>query len=233
MMMRNSPAPRWVLAVATLLSISASAYGAKADSATVIVPDAPNPPRYAEPPSRTTYVVTPPPSYDFPPAPYERPELYRSPFRLHLGPQAVTTGRGLGAGLGLAGDFGTGSVGFRLSAAWFRGEPTSNDSSGGTSPLGEGLAQFTGEITLDFFKRGPFHPVFGFGIGYARAARGDSAGSMGIGTARLGFEYALGLDDADVRLGAGITGVLPGPADQDAKDVKGYALIGATLGVGF
>jgi hypothetical protein len=166
---------------------------------------------------------------DEPPPPlYERPDLYRSPFRLHIGPSAVTTGRGLGMGLGVAGDFGRGSVGLRLAATWLRGEPGSEG-----SRIGDGLSQYTGELTLDLYKRGPVHPIFALGFGLARVSRGDTAGSIGIGTARLGIEYALGLDDADVRIGLGVMGVLPGPADRQVSDVKGYFLTGASIGIGF
>jgi len=55
----------------------------------------------------------------------------------------------------------------------------------------------------------------------------------GIGTARLGFEYAFLFDDADVRLGAGITGVLPGPAPESARGSQGLRIAGATISIGF
>lgn len=165
-----------------------------------------------------------------PPEPPSR-ELYRSPMRLHIGPMGVTTGRSLGLGMGIAADFGRGSVGFRMSAAWMRGE--SGDPARAPSPMADGLAQYTGELTLDFHKRGPVHPVFGLGFGLAHINRGDGAGNVGIGTARFGLEYAIALDDADVRLGGGIMGVLPGPADREVADVRGYAIIGASLGIGF
>ena len=236
--------PARLLALFTpCLSVSIVLAGvARADDATVTVGSAPRrdpaPMRYADPP-----LVATSPSYDAlrsrdydgervdRDAPVVR-ELYRAPFRLHLGPMGVTTGRSVGAGLGLAADFGSGSVGFRMAAAWLRGEP-SGGSSFELSPLSEGLAQYTGEVTIDFHKRGPVHPVFGLGLGVAHINRGDGAGNLGIGTARLGLEYAIPLDDADVRLGAGLTGVLPGPADREVADVRGYALIGASLGVGF
>ncbi len=194
---------------------------ARADSAVVSVGFA------QPPPGRTTYV------YDAPPPPVAvdppEPEVYRSPMRLHIGPVGATTGRGFAPGLGLAADFGRGTVGFRLAAAWMRGEPSGTDA----SPIGEGLSQYTGELTLDLHKRGPWHPVLGVGFGLARATRGDSGGNMGIGTARLGLEYSLGLDDADVRFGAGLMGVLPGPVDQNVEDVKGWALAGVSVGIGF
>jgi hypothetical protein len=157
------------------------------------------------------------------------PEGDRSVFRLHLGPVAATTGRGLGPGLGVAADFGSGTLGFRLAAAWAHGEP----STASPSPIGGSLAQYTGELTLDLAKRGPLHPVLGIGFGYARVDSGSAAGGLGVGTARVGLEYALLLDDADVRFSAGVLGTLPGPADSSVADLRGWALLGATVGVGF
>jgi hypothetical protein len=224
-----------LVGIAVFASLLAVGSLAQADDAQVSVGYAEPPPRrYADPP----WTPPPPPrlqpvAVDDPP-PYEEPEPYRSPLRLHLGPMGLTTGRSMGLGLGLAADFGRGSVGVRLAAAWMRGEPSSSDPSVAASPLGGGLSQYTGELTLDLHKRGPIHPVFGLGLGVARASRADGvSGTMGIGTARFGLEYALALDDADVRIGAGITGVLPGPADREVEDTKGYALVGASIGIGF
>jgi hypothetical protein len=188
--------------------------------------------RFAEPPPRYAQHAQPPviASERSEPGPEAlEEELYRAPVRFHVGPVGATTGRGLGLGLGLAADMGRGSVGFRLAAAWVRGEPSGAD----TSTIADGLSQYSGELTLDLRKRGPWHPLLGVGFGVARVNRGDGGGYLGVGTARLGLEYALGLDDADVRFGGGITGVLPGPADQEVRDVKGWALVGATVGIGF
>jgi hypothetical protein len=204
---------------------------ARADQAIVVVGTPPSPPppppeRFANPPYiASSPVVTPQPYED----PERYTELYRSPMRLHIGPAGVTTGQSLGMGLGLAADFGRGSVGFRLSAAWLRGE--GGDAS--RTPIGDGLSQYTGEVTLDFNKRGPWHPVLGVGAGVARVSRADSGGTIGIGTAGLRLEYALAFDDADVRIGIGGWGVMAGPSDREVKDVRSYALLGATLGIGF
>ncbi len=165
------------------------------------------------------------------PAPPELPhEDYRSPFRLSLGPAGVTTGRGLGFGLGLAADFGTGTVGARISAAWLRAE-----SSDGNGPLSGGLGHYAAELNLDLHKAGPWHPVLGVGFGLAHVSGTDlrPGGFAGVGLARLGFEYALGLDDADVRIGVHVTGALPGPADPEVAGLKGYVIGTAGIGIGF
>lgn len=170
-----------------------------------------------------------------PPREEERPperidDRLDSALRLHVGPVAATTGRGLAPGLGLAADFGHGTLGFRLDADWTRGEPSGGD----PSPIAGGVSQYTGELTLNFARHAALHPIAGVGFGYARVDRGAGvAGDMGIGTARIALEYALALDDADVRFALGITGALPGPADRAVSDVPGWAIVGATLGVGF
>ena len=171
----------------------------------------------------------PPPVEERPPErPVEHPDS--SSLRLHVGPVAATTGRGLGPGLGVAADFGRGTIGFRLDADWTRGEP----SGGEPSPIAGGVSQYTGQLTLNFARHAALHPIAGFGFGYARVDRGGGvAGDMAIGTGRLALEYALALDDADVRFALGVTGALPGPADRAVGDVPGWAVLGATLGVGF
>lgn len=196
--------------------------------ATIAVGD----PRFSQPPPRDPppVIVVRDPDVVTPPPPVER---YRSPFRLSVGPQAFVTGSDLGMGLGVAADFGTGTVGARLYAGWFRaqkqGTPDAN-----TSPTGNGFGQYTAEITLDFNKRGSFHPVLGLGFGALHVwhpVNGDLV--AGIGTARAGLEYAFAFDDADVRVGLGVTGVLPGPAPHALSELKGYALLGASIGIGF
>jgi hypothetical protein len=161
------------------------------------------------------------------------PELHRSPIRLQLGPAGITTGRGFGLGVGTALDIGTGTVGARLAAAWLRGEAPS-ESGVSRSPLGDALGQYTGEVTLDLHKGGPLHPVLGMGVGLIHVSRpAEGGGFAGIGTGRAGLDYALGLEDADVRVGASVTGVLTGPQDDELKDLRGYALVQATLSIGF
>ncbi|HEX8793349.1 MAG TPA: hypothetical protein VF765_20540 [Polyangiaceae bacterium] len=187
---------------------------ARADEAVVVVgrDDSPPPPRERE---------RPPERFD---------ERLDSALRLHVGPIAATTGRGLGPGLGLAADFGRGTLGFRLDADWTRGEPSGGDA----SPIAGGVSQYTGQLTLNFARHSALHPIAGVGFGYARVDRGAGvAGDMAIGTARIALEYALAFDDADVRFALGVTGALPGPADRAVGDVPGWAIFGATLGVGF
>lgn len=161
----------------------------------------------------------------------DRREVHRAPFRLQLGPQGITTGKGFGLGVGVGADFGTGSVGGRLAASWLRGEGTSG--SGAVTPTGDSIGIYSGEVTLDLHKRGPVHPVIGMGFGVLHVSRPDASGVAGVGTGRLGLDYSLGLDDADVRIGASVTGGLIGPIDADVKDLRAYALLGTHLAIGF
>ena len=210
---------------------------AHADSATVSVgdPDAfESPPRSERDPAQEPVIVRRDEGEERDPAQYESPQPpgYRAPFRLNVGPVGVTSGRGLGLGLGVAADFGTGTVGARISGAWARGENAGDDPSR-QSDLGTSLGQYTGELTLDLHKKGPIHPIFGVGFGLAHIDNTRGGGNAGIGIARLGVEYSLGLDDADVRLGAGITGVLAGPEDKEIEALRGYAVVGAQIAIGF
>ncbi|MBX3185617.1 MAG: hypothetical protein KF819_01325 [Labilithrix sp.] len=216
------------LILVLVLGSFGAASEARADDATVTVGGQGQ--RFSDPPEpRANPVAVDDPGYrryDFEPR-----ELRRSPFRLTLGPAGITTGKGFGVGVGVGADFGAGSVGGRLSVAWLRGEGT--NANGTSTPTGDSVGLYSGELTLDLHKRGPVHPIIGMGLGFLRVSRPDTSGWAGMGTTRLGVEYALGLDDADVRVGASVTGGLIGPVDSDVKDLKAYALTGIHLAIGF
>lgn len=211
-------------------SVLARANEARADDAIVTVGQQrfAEPPEENPPPQRTASapLVLDEPRFD-----RDSRDLHRSPFRLQLGPQGISTGKGFGIGVGVAADFGSGSVGGRLAASWLRGE--GNNADGTSTPTGDAIGIYTGEVTLDLHKRGPLHPVVGMGVGLLHVSRTDTSGLAGVGTGRLGLEYSLGLEDADVRVGASVTGGIIGPVDSDVKDLRAYALVGAHLAIGF
>lgn len=223
------------IAIAGVIAVGlflASGREALADDASVVVQ---GPAQFSEPPVRRDPVLI---AADAPRAVpddgliAQEPELRRAPFRLTLGPTGVTTGKGFGVGVGLGADFGSGSVGGRLSAAWLRGEGTSGG--GASTPTGDSVGHYSGEITLDLHKRGPIHPVIGMGAGFLHVSRPDKrSGFAGMGTGRFALEYALGLDDADVRVGASVTGGVTGPIDSEISDLRAYALSGVHLAIGF
>ncbi len=215
-----------VVAFGILTAASAVATPARADEAVVTVGRADDP-RFAR---RPDPIESQPIVPDEDPHELPRPELHRAPLRLQLAPTAITSGKGLGGGLQIAADFGTGTVGGRLAAAWMRGEGHAADSG---YPLGDSVGQYTGEITLDLHKRGALHPVLGIGFGLAHVSRPTGSGNAGIGTGRVGLDYALPVDDADVRVGVHATGVMTGPSDDEIKDLHGYALVAAVLSIGF
>jgi hypothetical protein len=214
--------------VAAGFVLLAAAPDARADDATLTIGEVPARPA-PQPDPDPPVVARPGPDPDRFIA--ETPELPRSPIRLTLGPTAITSGKGVGMGVGLGADFGTGSIGGRLSATWLHGEGKSD---GVSTPTGDAVGQYTGEITLDLHKRGPVHPVLGMGAGFVHVSRSDGkSGFGGVGTGRFALEYALGLEDTDVRVGASVTGGVLGPVDDEVKDLRAYALAGAHLAIGF
>lgn len=155
---------------------------------------------------------------------------YRAPFRLTIGPAAITSGQGIGPGLLAAADFGSGTVGVRLSAAWFRGEAQDDPS----ARLGTTLGMYSGELVLDLHKGGPLHPVLALGLGAVNIGKGQGIdGWAAAGLGRIGLEYAVALEDADVRVGVGLTGALLGPSDQTIADARAFAMMNATFSIGF
>lgn len=154
--------------------------------------------------------------------------LRRAGVRLTLGPSSVTTGAGLGYGLFAGLDLGTGSVGGRISGTWARAER-----SDGTSPTGNGFAQYLAELTLDPRREGALHPIFAVGLGVATVRGKNETSAAGVGSARVGLEYAFGLEDADVRVGANIFGAMAGPSEDALKDLRGYGGLSLQVSVGF
>ena len=193
--------------------------GAFADSASIGVGDS----QFARPPHPPDVIVVRDDTPELPKDPY------RAPFRLTVGPAAITTGQGIGPGLLAAADFGSGMVGLRLSAAWFRGE-TPGDSS---AALSDRAGLYAGELTLDMHESGPLHGVFGLGLGALNVGKADREGWAVAGLARLGFEYSLALDGADARFGAGVTGGLLGPGDAMATGAPAFVAANATFSIGF
>jgi hypothetical protein len=208
------------------LAVFLAPIAARAGDATLLIGD-----RFAPPPPRPVLAAPPEPVYEAPPN-FLSPDPYRSPIRLGVGPVGATTGLGLGFGLGATADFGKGTVGARVSAAWLKGEEKGGRDPS-TMPLGNALGQYTGELVVDLYKRGPAHPLLGVGFGAVHVTRATGSGFAGVGVARLGFEYALGLSDADVRLGGGVTGVLPGPMAPEAQGLTAYVLVTAGVTIGF
>ena len=210
-----------LLAAASIVTIAGTA---SADSAIIGVGDG----RFSRPPVVVVREEAPQPTIFE--TPQELPkDPYRSPFRLTLGPAAVTSGQGVGPGLFAAVDLGMGTVGVRLSAAWFRGE-TPDDPA---ARLGTSLGLYSGELVLDLHKGGPIHPILALGLGAVNIGKNDVDGWAVAGLGRIGLEYSLQLEDADVRIGAGLTGALLGPSDDVISNARAFAMFDGTLSIGF
>jgi hypothetical protein len=128
-------------------------------------------------------------------------------------------------GLMTALDIGRGPAGFRASAFWLQ---VGSDG---------GVAQYTGELTLDLGGRHSWRPVLGAGAGLARyyedGEDGTDAKSLGIGLVRVAVEYRIPVEATDTRAGLGVIGVLPAIRADDAPDLKPWMVVAASVGVGF
>jgi len=149
-------------------------------------------------------------------------------FRLHIGGTGRADSDRVTPGVMAAMDFGRGPAGFRASGAWLR--VGSED----------GLAQYTGELTLDAGGRSRWRPVLGAGVGLARTYRVDDTGtrtgggsSIGVGLLRVALEYRLPLEDIDARAGIHLIGTLPAIRAEGAPDLSPWIIGAATVGVGF
>lgn len=190
---------------------------------------------YAQPPEgvRRTYRAG---DDEYPPSPpsdcwceeraWSRREL--SPFRVHIGAAGRIVSEEVTPGMMTAVDIGRGPAGFRATALWAR---VGSD---------DGIAQYTGELTLDFGGRRSWRPVVGAGGGLARTWRVDDQGnrtsggaSLGLGLVRAGIEYRLPIEGTDARAGLNLIGILPAVRGEGAPDLKGWVVAGATIGVGF
>jgi hypothetical protein len=213
------------LVVATLTTVAGAA---SADSATISVG---NGSRFSRPPPEVVVVHDDTPQPTIFETPHELPkDPYRSPFRLTIGPAAITSGQGIGPGLFTAFDLGTGVVGVRLSAAWFRGEAADNPA----ARLGTTVGLYSGEAVLDLHKNGPIHPVLGLGLGAVNIGKDGGVDGWAVaGLARIGLEYSIALDEADVRFGAGVMGALLGPSDTAISNARAFAVFNTTLTIGF
>jgi hypothetical protein len=201
---------------------------ASADSATISVGNGGA--RFSQPPPEVVVVRDDSPQPSIFETPHELPEdPYRSPFRLTMGPAAVTSGQGIGPGLFTAIDLGSGTVGVRVLAAWFRSEAPDDPN----ARLGKTLGLYGAEAVLDLHKQGPLHPVLAVGLGAVDVGKTSGDGWAVAGLARIGLEYALTLDDADVRFGAGVTGVLLAPQSDVIASANAFAMFNTTLSIGF
>lgn len=184
---------------------------------------------YADPPPDDVFIVAPqqpPPEARYTAPPVRLPPA--SPFRVSVGPVGRISSHAFAPGLGAAVDIGRGPAGFRATAAFVR--------VGDSDPL----AQYGGEITLALPAYGRFVPAFGVGAALARVKRVDETGAttsgganLGVGTLRGGVDIRLPFDDTDARALVGATVNVPVVRGAGAPSESTYALLGASVAVGF
>jgi hypothetical protein len=149
-----------------------------------------------------------------------------SSVRLSVGPVLRVAKVATDGGLVAAADIGSGPAGVRLSGSWVR---VGSD---------EGLAQYQGELFIDFGADRRLHPIVGAGAGVARLGMRDSDGTTrlstyGIGILRGTVEYVLPVERADARVGLDAVGGVPAVQSKNAGDALPWLLFSARVGVGF
>jgi len=150
-----------------------------------------------------------------------------SSVRVFTGPALYVSNDDPQAGLFAAIDLGRGPAGFRASGSWAHA---------GAAP---GISTYTGELWFDLGHPGRLRPVVAAGAGLASIRLvpddGDSPQSetVGIGVLRAGLHYLLPLGSTDARAGIDAVGCLPAVRSEDAADLSPWAVLVATLGVGF
>lgn len=183
---------------------------------------------FAEPPGAPLVVAEPRPEDREPPREEELASDFvsSSSLRVSVGP-VLRVAKGLtDGGLAAAVDVGSGAAGARLSGSWVR---VGSDS---------GLAEYRGELFIDFGADRRLHPIIGAGAGVARLGTRASDGTTktstyGVGVLRGTVEYVLPVERADARVGLDASASVPAIQAKGAGDASPWLLFSARVGVGF
>ncbi|MGE0322146.1 MAG: hypothetical protein AB7K71_16220 [Polyangiaceae bacterium] len=182
--------------------------------------------QFADPPGGQPVVAVggddyvPPPSFE---EPFYHPH---STVRFGVGPVLRLSEPGADGGLGLTIDVGSDAAGVRFSGLWVK------------TGAEQGLAQYAGELWLDFGHDKRLHPIVGAGAGLARIDLAQPDGSIsgetiGVGLLRGSLQYLLPVDGTDARASLDVSGALPAIRGENGPDVKPWMTIGASVVVGF
>ena len=145
----------------------------------------------------------------------DRPPV-RSTARLHVGPAVLASPAT--PGLFVALDVGRRAVGARFSGAWLGAEKEG------------GLAQYGGELWVDFAGGSQLHPIVGAGAALVRTEQEGDDESAGAGMLRGALEYELPVSDADARVGLSLVALVPAiGSDRDEPWVIGALTVGAGI----
>jgi hypothetical protein len=159
---------------------------------------------------------------------FDEPEL--SVIRFLVGPGGRVSEDGAAPGLVVAMEIGRGPAQGRLSAGFF--------------DVGDedGVAQYTGELAIDFGGRSAFRPVVAAGAGVAHTSSSiaedgsvdESEGALlGVGVVRAGLGYRLPFDETDARVLLDVTGTFPAIRASDAPDLTPWVIASLAVGIGF
>jgi hypothetical protein len=130
-------------------------------------------------------------------------------------------------GLVAALDIGRAGAGFRASASW----------AGAGSD--RGTSQFSGELWVDFGVGEALHPIVSAGAAIARTDVAEPASgrirphNVGAGVLRAALAYVLPVERADARATIECTAAVPAIQDGGPQVTQPWALVAATVGVGF
>jgi hypothetical protein len=124
-------------------------------------------------------------------------------------------------------DVGKAGAGVRASASW---------AGAGT---GHGTSQFSGELWVDFGVGEVLHPMVGAGAALVRTDAEDPASgrirtrTLGAAILRAALAYVLPVERADARAALECTAAVPAIQDGGPQPGQPWALVAATVGIGF
>ncbi len=183
--------------------------------------------QFADPPGGQPVVAVGGGDYVEPAPRFEEPFYHpTSTVRFGVGPVLRLSEPGADGGLGLTIDVGSDAAGVRFSGQWVK------------TGAERGLAQYAGELWLDFGHDKRLHPIIGAGAGLARVDLAQADGSIdgetiGVGLLRGSLQYLLPVDGTDARAALDVSGALPAIRGENGPDVDPWMTIGVSVVVGF
>jgi len=149
-----------------------------------------------------------------------------STLRITTGPAIRLWDRAPAGGLAAALELGRRAAGARFTGVWV----------GAGSEMG--LAQYTGELWLDFGYGHALHPLLGAGGGVALLDVANESGNLsrsavGMGSLRAGLAYSLPIPKTDARAGMDVVGCVPAIHGASSPTIVPWLLAVGTVTVGF
>jgi hypothetical protein len=153
-------------------------------------------------------------------------DVSASLIRVHAGPALRIHRDGVRLGAWAAADIGKSATGLRVTGAWIDVGARS------------GLAQYTAELWIDLGQTPRLRPTVGVGAGLGRLPTATSDGeegtaTVGLGILRAGLQLLLPVRDTDARASLEAVGSLPVARPRELEPATPWALVIASVGVGF